>query len=258
MGDPGISEDGLFGGRVRLRQPRAGHRAGTDAVLLAGLSGAQAGEQVLDLGSASGAVALMIAARVPDIRLTLVERQPDLAELAHENLRLNGHADTARVVALDVFSSPASWPSGLAGWADLVVTNPPFFESQAEMRASPDTGRRGAHVMSGGGFAEWAASAARLAKPRGRIAVIQRADALPLVLSGLSPRFGSLIVRPVHARAHESATRILVHGRKGGRAPLAILPPLVLHEQDGSFTPEAAALHGKAGPGGGLVSAEAD
>ncbi len=74
--------------------------------------------------------------------------------------------------------------------------------------------------------------------------MIHRADALPACLDALRGRYGGLAIRPVHARAETPAIRILIDATKGSRAVPSLLPPLVLHETDGSFTPEAAALHG--------------
>ena len=68
-------EDSLLGGAVRLLQPARGHRAGTDAVLLAAAAPASAGDVVTGCGAGTGAVGLTIAARLA-VRLILVEREP--------------------------------------------------------------------------------------------------------------------------------------------------------------------------------------
>ena len=234
-----VSHDALLGGRVRLLQPRRGHRAGTDAVLLAELAQARPGEDVVDLGSASGAVGLIIAVRTPGVRVQLVERQPELAALARENVRLNGVSDRAAVVEADVF---APWSPDLVGSADLVVTNPPFFPPGGNV--SPHPGRRAAHVMDGGELAGWIRSAGRLLRGRGRLCVIHRADALQLCISALSTGFGSLELVPVHPQPSADATRIVISAVKGGKAPTRLRPALVIHTQEGRFTPEMDGLHG--------------
>lgn len=243
----GASEDALLGGRVRLLQPRSGHRAGTDAVLVAMLAGPGPGGGVVDLGSASGAVGLMLATSLPDARVVLVERDPTLVALARESIALNGLAGRVGVAACDVFGPPAAWraawPEAILplGTAGLVVSNPPFFEAEAS-RASPDPGRRSAHVMAGGGLAEWVRAASRLLRPGGRLVMIHRADALAACLAALRG-FGAIVLRPVHPRAGADASRIVLSACKGARTPLVIRPPLVLHGPDGRFTPEADALH---------------
>lgn len=249
MSEEEFSEASLLAGRVRLLQPRKGHRVGTDAVLAAALAEAEPGDRIVDLGSASGAIGLMLAATVPETRVVLVERDPVLVELARRNIGLNGREERVAAVEADVFALKAqgagtAWPESIIplGKADLVVTNPPFFDA-AGTRASPDPGRRAAHVMAGGGLAEWAAVAARLLRTGGRLVMIHRADALATCLSAMSGPFGAFVLLPILPRADQDATRIVLSARKGGRSPLAIRPPLVLHGQDGRFTPETAALH---------------
>ena len=239
-----VSEDRLLGGSVRLLQPRRGHRAGTDAVLLAGLTPVRPGDVVADLGAATGAVGLMIATRMPDVRLLLVERDDGLAELAARNLVLNELGQRAEVVATDLFlPRSARREARLApGSVDLVVTNPPFFEGEG--RASPEPLRRSAHEMAGGGLVEWVEAAADLLRARGRLALIYRADGLGRCLAALHGSFGSFVITPVYGRDGEAASRIVVEAVKGGRSPFRIAPALVLHREDGSFTPEAERLHG--------------
>src|SRR2546429_5341090 len=95
-----LTEDAVLSGRLRLRQPRRGHRVGHDAILLAAAVPARAGETVVELGAGVGAAGLALASRVPGIRLTMVELVPRLAALAAENAQLNGVS--AEVVELDV------------------------------------------------------------------------------------------------------------------------------------------------------------
>lgn len=242
-GEADVTTDALLGGAVQLKQPARGHRAGTDAVLLAALAGIGDGEEVADLGSASGAVGLMIAARVPSARVVLAERDPALTDLARENVRLNGWADRIRVARIDAFA-PSGWAgAGLAaGAADVVVTNPPFFEGGEPV--SPDSRRRDAHVMSGGGsLARWVEAADRLLRPRGRLVLVHRADALRACLDALGTAFGAVDLTPIYPRAGKPASRIVIAARKGGRSPARIRPALILHTETGSFTEEAARLH---------------
>src|ERR1700753_2289237 len=84
-----ITEDAFLGGQLRLRQPKSGHRAGHDAMLLAAATGASAGNRVVEFGAGTGAAGLALAKRVGGIDLVLVEIDPDLAALARDNARSN-------------------------------------------------------------------------------------------------------------------------------------------------------------------------
>lgn len=236
-----VTEDRLLDGRVRLLQPRGGHRAGTDAVLLAACVAAKPGEVVADLGAGTGAVGIMIGLRA-QADLILVERHPELLALCRENLRLNGLS--GRVIGADLLASKEERRArGLVPEsADWVATNPPFLHS-ANARQSPEPRRSAAHHMPAQGLGRWIEAATDLLKPRGRLALIHRADALAESLRHLSPGFGGISVRPVHPCPHAPATRILLTATKSSRGPLTLAPALILHEPDGAFTPLAAALH---------------
>lgn len=237
----GAVEDALLGGRVRLLQSAGGHRAGTDAVLLAAAAPVRAGQHVLDVGAATGAVGLMIAAREPGIRLAFVERDPDQAALCRRNLVLNGvRGEVAEVDLLD----RAAWEgAGLVPEAaDLVVTNPPYLEV-GQARVSPDAARAAAHLLPPGGLAAWLKACGGLLKPGGRLVLVHRADRLADIVESLGRGFGGLCLRPVYPDPGRPATRILVTATRASRAPLAIASPLVLHGDGGRFTPFAEALH---------------
>jgi len=236
-----LSEDAVLGGRLRLRQPKRGHRVGHDAILLAAAVPARAGEAVVDLGAGVGAAGLALAMRVGGIKLTLVELAPQLAALAAENARLNGLS--AQVAALDVaaparaFAAAGLRPEQTA----RVLMNPPF-NDPARQRASPDRGRRLAHVAPRATLVAWTKTAARLLGPRGTLTLIWRADGLGDVLEALKPAFGAATVLPIYAKSDESAIRVLVRATKASRAPLQLLPGLVLHDPAGRATVAANAI----------------
>jgi tRNA1(Val) A37 N6-methylase TrmN6 len=238
-----VTEDALLDGRVRLLQPRRGHRAGSDAVLLAAAVEALKGETVVDLGAGSGAVGLMIAA-ASNVEVVFVERDPALVALCRRNIAQNGLQDRARAVEVDILApSRERQDSGLAvGSADVVVTNPPFLEV-GRSRPSPDANRAAAHQLPDGGLEAWLDAAAGLLKPKGRLALIHRAERLSACLRRLERGFGGVAVKAVHPRADEPAMRIVITAVKGSGGPLRIMPALVLHGPDGRFTPEAEAIH---------------
>jgi tRNA1(Val) A37 N6-methylase TrmN6 len=88
----------------------------------------------------------------------------------------------------------------------------------------------------------WFRFMARMAAPGGLISIIHRADALAVLLAGVSPRFGGVRILPLHPRAGEAAHRVIVTARKGSRAPLELLPGMVLHGPGNAFLPEIAAV----------------
>jgi tRNA1(Val) A37 N6-methylase TrmN6 len=226
------TEDAFLGGQLRLRQPKSGHRAGHDAMLLAAATAAEPGDRVVEFGAGVGAAGLALAKRVGGIDLVLTEIDPDLAAMARENASHN--AIGADVIVLDVSSQAEDFSgAGLTpGSVDAVLMNPPFNDA-ARHRASPDPTRASAHVANGATLESWVHAARRILKSGGALTLIWRADGIAEVLAALSKGFGSLAILPVHADAGRPAIRVLVRGVKGGKAPARVLNSLVLNDESG-------------------------
>ncbi|MGY8634686.1 methyltransferase [Bradyrhizobium sp. 14AA] len=227
---PDITEDAFLGGRLRLKQKRSGHRAGHDAILLAAATEARAGDRVVDFGAGIGTAGLALARRVPGIRLSLVEINPELAELARANAAENAIA--AEAIVLDVTADAQAFAaSGLSPDSiDAVLMNPPF-NDPARHRGSPDQVRHTAHVASDETLNAWVHAARRILRSNGALTLIWRADGLGEVLAALSRGFGSLSILPIHGEAARPAIRVLVRAVKGGRGPTRLLPGLMLNEE---------------------------
>ncbi|MDO9224054.1 MAG: methyltransferase [Caulobacter sp.] len=223
-----VTEDGLLNGQVLLRQPARGYRAGMDAALLAAACDAGPGERVLEAGCGAGGALLAAAFRRPDARLTGVERDAAAAALAWENVALNGFGDRVDIVDGDV---QAGFRALDLPVFDAVMANPPFFDDPAELRApSPD--KTGAW-MADGGLEAWTTFLLKAVREGGTITVIHRADRLGDLLSLLGGKAGSFRIRPIHPFADQPAKRVLVRAIKTGKAPLVLLPALVLHDGEG-------------------------
>ncbi|MDQ2860908.1 MAG: methyltransferase, partial [Pseudomonadota bacterium] len=129
---------------------------------------------------------------------------------------------------------------------DAALANPPFFDDPAALRG-PAPAKRGAWIADDG-LAAWVAFLMASVREGGAITLIHRADRLADILALLAPRAGSFQVRPVHPFADAPAKRVLVRAVKTGKAPLRLLPPVVLHPRGGAkHTAEAeATLRGEA------------
>lgn len=237
------TEDMFLGGRLRLRQPRRGHRSGHDAILLASATPAKAGQRVVEFGAGVGVAGLSVARRVAGIDLTLVEIDTALAALAQANAEANQLQ--ARIVVLDVSESADVFAaSGLgADSADAVLMNPPFNDA-ARHRSSPDPARQAAHVAADDTLTAWIHAARRMLKSGGMLTLIWRADGLADILVALDRGFGSVQILPVHPKPQAPAIRVLVGAIKGGRAPLVLHPGLSLQAMNGEPDPEIQTILG--------------
>jgi tRNA1(Val) A37 N6-methylase TrmN6 len=234
-----ITQDAVLGGQLLLRQPRRGHRVGHDAILLAAATAAADGEHAVEFGAGVGAAGLALALRVPGLKVTLVEIDRTLAELASENARLNALHDRTAVFSLDVCEFGAFAAAGFGPASiDQVLMNPPF-NDPARQNLSPDPQRRHAHAAGPRMLALWIDSAARLLSVKGGLTLIWRADGLTAVLDALAKDFGGIAIVPVYPREGEPAIRILVRAVKASRAPLTLCPGVVLNDRFGQPTSAA-------------------
>jgi tRNA1(Val) A37 N6-methylase TrmN6 len=199
---------------------------------------ARPGERLLEAGCGVGAALLQAAARWPEARFTGVERDEAALALARENIEANRPDGLVKAVRGDVDAGFRAL--GLEPF-DAAFSNPPFFDDPGALRP-PHPSRQGAW-MADGGLGNWTDFLLKSVREGGRITVIHRADRLGDLLALLSRKAGSFRVRAVQPFADSPAKRVLVRAVKTGRAPLVLLPPLVLQDRPtADWLPEAEAI----------------
>lgn len=226
---------------LQLWQPTRGPRVGLDAVLLAAWTRRRArARRFVELGSATGAVSMMLALRFPPpFHVTGLEIQPELVELAQRNRTEGGMGARVSFVCGDLRDPSLLPPCSFDG----LVVNPPY-EAEGRGRPSPVASRAIARHSAGRDGAscsidDVALAASRLLKDRGRLFAVFRADRMASFVVGMSAR--GLVPkrsRTVHPRAGEAAGLSLIECMKGGGEGLIVEPPLVVMGEDGSYTPE--------------------
>ena len=235
---PETTRDALLAGKVTLWQPREGYRAAIDPVMLAAAVEPKAGAQLLDLGCGVGAVALCLLARKAGITVTGLELDADLVALARRNAAANHVEDCLEIHQGSITAPPADIPPQSF---DLVVCNPPYLQA-GTATASPEPARRSANIEALGDLAAWIAAAARALKPKGRVAMIHRADRLDRIISELSDGFGEITIHPLWPKQGRPAKRVIVQARKGVSSPARMEAGTVLHTADGDYTDTAKAV----------------
>jgi tRNA1(Val) A37 N6-methylase TrmN6 len=230
-----LTEDGFLGGRLTILQPGKGFRAGIDSVFLAAAVPCAPRDQVFEAGIGTGVAALCLLARVPQAHVTGIEIAPRHASLCEENARRNGFAENLRVIRGDLreaanMPAPSSFHHAMA--------NPPYYED-GKSTPSPHLLKSRAHAFAPEDLGTWVKAMHAMLAARGTVTMVNRAAMLGDLLRAMEGRFGGIRIAPLHPRQGAAANRVILQGVKGSRAPVELLPGLVLHGPDGRFTAEA-------------------
>jgi tRNA1(Val) A37 N6-methylase TrmN6 len=230
-------EDSWLGQKLILRQPIRSYRVAIDAALLAAAIPLKPGKNALELGTGVGAVALALALRVHDCRVTAVEIQHELSDLAHSNVITNGLEDQIDVIQSDILDlEPPS------NFFSEVLFNPPYLKPESN-DASPDKIKQIATVEGKARLADWYRVASAHVISGGGVTAIHRADRLSDLLNAAAKAgIGSLAVFPIWPHKGSDARRIIVRGVKGGAAPLRILSGLTLHTEGAKYSSQAESI----------------
>ena len=246
MNEDELTRDEILRGRLTLWQPREGYRFAVDPLLLLDFISDTKVARAADLGTGCGIIALGLAKKFAGARVTAVELQPRLAQLARKNADENGLGERVEVLELDL-ADAAACRAALPGAAfEMVASNPPF-RPLGEGSANPvDEAAVARHELRLT-LADLAREARRLLQPGGRCAIVYPAERLGALLQtlereGLRP----LRLRCVHPRIGEPATRVLVEARKGARGNLVVEGPMILRDEDGAYTADARRALGEA------------
>ena len=230
------TQDYLLNKRIAIFQPLNGYRASTDAVMLAAMVSKVKNAKILDVGSGTGAVSLCLAERFKhdNVKIDGLELQPKLAELANLSARANNfdflqfhNRDVGKKETAKEFI-PCSY--------DIVVSNPPYSDHDMP---SPNSSKATAHNLSTADFENWLSFCLKMAKPFGKIFMINRVEALPKICALVQGKAGGLRILPIYSKKGQSAKRIIVEMQKDSKSPCKILPSFLVHSESGEYSASA-------------------
>jgi tRNA1(Val) A37 N6-methylase TrmN6 len=238
-----LSEDAFLGGKLKILQPEKGYRAGIDAVFLAASIPAVDGETVFEAGIGAGVASLCLLTRTPQLHITGIEVATRYAVLCEQNAKRNNYADSVHVITADVKDAMRRDLSHMPAHNSFAhaFANPPYFED-GKVTPSPSLLKAQAHSFGPDDLELWIRVMHAMVTLRGTVTLIHRAETLGKILNAMDGKFGDVRVAPLYARVGAAASRVIVQGVKGSRAPMQLLPGLILHEDNSSFTPDAEAV----------------
>lgn len=225
---------------LKILQKRDAFRFGTDSVLLAAFADVRMNDRVVDLGTGTGILPILLSAKTRGTRFEAVEIQPMMASMAERSVCLNGLEARIALRCADLRTHRA-WMK--PGAYDVVVANPPYMPRGASLEAANESktiARREEH----GTVEDFIAAAAFALRNGGRFSLIlpvQRLQGLLAALerADLMPKRLQLI----HPRLEREANFALVEAYKQGREGMRVMPPIIVQNEDGSVTAQVEALY---------------
>ncbi|MBU1965818.1 MAG: methyltransferase [Proteobacteria bacterium] len=227
--------DGILVGRLRLIQRKRGYRFSLDALLIAHFTDLRNGDDLIDLGTGSGIIALILAQRFRCGRVLGIEIQDELVAIAKRNVVLNGLAGRIEIRRGDV-----RFPETLCGPQSFsaAVFNPPYRRLRSG-RTNADPEKAVARHEIEGTVADFLTAAVYALRPEGRVYAIYPAVRMVELIARMREcRIEPKRLRLVHSRLDGGGEFVLVEGVKGGREGLKVAPPLFIYQDAGGYTPE--------------------
>lgn len=222
--------------RLALHQAEGGFQSGLDAVLLAAACPAQSNQTLLDLGCGVGTAGLCVLARVTETNLTGIDIQADHVEIAQQNATENS-ITTASFICADVQDFILR-NEGKNILFDHIICNPPYNDAGA-YHPSPSEAKALAMGHAETSLQDWIDCANRNLKSGGSFTIIHKADQIDKIILSLNGRFGAMEIIPLWPHAGEAAKRVILRARKDRKTPATLHAGLVLHLENGDYTPEA-------------------
>ena len=233
--------DDLQRGGLRVIQRADAFRFGTDAVLLADFAAPRRHDRVCDLGTGTGIIPLLLYARENTISADAVEIQPDMADMAARSMAMNGLNEKIRVLPGDLRSIRTLLPHARY---DLVTCNPPYGKAGGTL-LNPDASKRLARHEESCAIEDVACAAAWLLQNGGRLCcVFPAARMIELSDAMRKYRMAPKRIRMVHSRVEKAAHLCLMEGMLDARPGLIIEPPLVIYDENNTYTPELRRIYG--------------
>lgn len=208
---------------------------GMDAVLLSHFAKANPGDRVVDLGTGTGIIPILMSGRSSDSFFYGVEIQPSMADMARRSVELNGLGDRIQIVEGDLKESPDYLGTGKY---QLVTSNPPYKKIGTGI-INPNKAKAIARHEILCNLDDILSAASKLLVKGGRLSMVHRPNRLVDILFsmrkyGLEPK----IIRMVYPSLEKPPNMLLIEAVLGGRSHLTCLPPLIVFNDKGEFTEE--------------------
>lgn len=214
---------------------------GMDAVLLSAFASVKPGEKVIDLGTGTGVIPILLEAKTQAGHLTGLEIQEESADMARRSVALNGLSDKISIVTGDIKEADQLFQ---AASFDVVTCNPPYMIGMHGL-TNPDEPKAIARHEIHCTLEDVLQQSARLLKPGGRLFMVHRPFRLVEILTGMAKyRMEPKRMRLVYPFADKEPNMVLIEACRGGKPRMTVEKPLIVYEQVNVYTKEILKLYG--------------
>ncbi|MBW1649882.1 MAG: methyltransferase [Deltaproteobacteria bacterium] len=232
-----LTKDTFFKGKLEAYQPKNGYRYSIDSIILAAYlcSTVSCKDTIIDLGTGSGIIPLILAFKKKDINILGIELQKSLADIAKLNVSANNMTEKIKIAEADfrLFNKDSFFIP-----ADVVVSNPPYRKAGSG-KINPDFQKAIARHEIKASLKDIIATAKIMLKVSGRFVIIYPAVRMAelfyeMKIVGIEPK----LIRSIHSKKNKEAKLILTEGVKGGKSGVKVASPLIIYNDNGSYTQE--------------------
>lgn len=220
---------------LKLLQKKDGFCFGVDAVLLSHFAKVDKNSTVIDLGTGTGIIAVLLAAKKEPRKVTGLEIQQEMAEMAARSVKLNGLEDRVEIVQGDIREAVRLFG---ASSFDAVVSNPPYMGRGGGL-LNPDDMKAVARHEILCTLEDVVSSASKLLRPGGKFSMVHRPQRLVDIIfnmrnNSIEPKH----LRFVHPSPGKKPNLLLISGTRSGNPELKVQEPLYIYDNDGNYSKE--------------------
>lgn len=208
---------------------------GMDAVLLSGFARAKQGDQVLDLGTGTGIIPILLSAKTQAEKLTGLEIQQESARMARRSVAMNALEDRITIVTGDIREAKALFGASVF---DVVTSNPPYMIADHGLKNPTDEKTIARHEVLCT-LKDVISQAAAVLKPGGHFYLVHRPFRLAEIMMLMCAyRLEPKRMRLVYPYADKEPVMVLVEGVRGGNPRMSVEKPLIIYDEPGVYTEE--------------------
>ena len=233
--------DELHRNGYKIIQDKGRFCFGMDAVLLSGFARVKPGEKVLDLGTGTGIIPILLEAKTDGEHFTGLEIQPESADMASRSVAYNDLQDKIDIVVGDI--KDASQRFGASSF-DVITTNPPYMIGQHGINNGQDAWTIPGHQILCD-LDDILRESAKMLKPSGRFYMVHRPFRLAEIFSKMIEyRIEPKRMQLVYPVVDKEPNMVLIEGLRGGKSRITVEKPLIVYKQPGVYTDEIYDIYG--------------